>query len=92
MTVCAQIMERSEDAVVARVEVRYNHMVEDMASQTNDVGGVERMIPRDAATGDNTVIPTGIARTQASNMKTPQKNTRSTQHVYMLDGNMDVCS
>ena len=50
-----------------------------MVTPMEELGDVERMLPRDAATGENIVTPTEIARTQARSVRLPEKHTNPTQ-------------
>ena len=85
-------MERPEDAAVAGAEVGDNPMIENVVSHTDKIGDVKIILPRDAATEDNTVIPTEIARAEANVAKPPVKNTKSTQHfqTYWMGIKMDT--
>ena len=77
MTPYTQIMERPEDAVGA--EEGDKDIVEDVVTPMDEVGDVERMLPRDAAMEDNIVIPTGILRAQVRSVRPLEKHTKSTQ-------------
>ena len=88
MTTCTRINARSDHVVVAGAEERDKDMAGDAVSPVYNVEDVEKILPRDAATGTVLSHPRQLRAHRPGLCETSANaHTKNTRFSNMMDGN-----